>query len=489
MLLKGDLTTTALASLLTELATESMSGCLHVIDSDGDEALVYVKAGLVYSVSAPGRRPSLGARLVSSGALAPEALAEALEAQRNELQGWRLGELLVHLGFVEQPVVEAFVVEQVRDSMSDLMRWTAGRWRFRKNEKAREDVAPAMAVSELLAEVAWRHTQWNDIAETVHGPGAVPVLSSRAPASADIMLDADAWSLLCKVDNERALAELARECGYTLYEAGQIVFRLVQAGLLDVEEDLAAEPSAAPIAYDIPVEIAEGNAPVETVEVIEENEPNQYGSLGDITAAVASALSSASQPAEPTDVDEAPAGAIASRLISAFGGKPRTAEEPQAAEESVALVVAEAAVLEDVVREAHAIAGSAEDADLGELAKLITSVAYGNRDPLQELPREELDTSALIPNDLLQGPVPVIDRPKPERAETFSDNPDDPFGQSIARVSEALSDLLGPQQADYDPFEQSARPRKKPKNTEPEKPQLSPEEVARRERIRSAAAA
>ena len=65
MLLKGDLTTTALPALLTELATESMSGCLHVIDPEGDEALVYVKTGLIYSVSAPGRRPSLGARLVS----------------------------------------------------------------------------------------------------------------------------------------------------------------------------------------------------------------------------------------------------------------------------------------------------------------------------------------------------------------------------------------------------------------------------------------
>ncbi|MDX6208629.1 MAG: hypothetical protein QOE24_1020, partial [Frankiales bacterium] len=487
MLLKGDLTTTALTSLLTELATESMSGCLHIIDTDGDEALVYVKAGLIYSVLAPGRRPSLGARLVSSGALAPEALAEALEAQRNELQGWRLGELLVHLGFVEQPVVEAFVVEQVRDSMSDLMRWTAGRWRFRKNEKAREDVAPAMPVNELLAEVAWRHTQWNDIAETVHGPAAVPVLSSRAPASADIMLDADAWSLLCKVDNERALAELARECGYTLYEAGQIVYRLVQAGLLDVEEDLAAEPSAAPIAYDIPVELTEVNAPVETVEVIEETAPDPYGSLGDITAAVASALSSPSQapelPAE--EEDEAPAGAIASRLISAFGGKPRTAEVPE--------TPAEDDVVEDVVieePETHAVAGSAEDADLGELAKLITSVAYGNRDPQDELPREELDTSALIPIDLLNGPVPVIDRLMPDRAENYGDNPDDPFGQSIARVSEALSDLLGPQQADYDPFEQSARgPRKKSKKAEPEKPKLAPEEVARREKIRSAAAA
>src|SRR3954447_25677585 len=251
--LKGDLTTTALSVLLTELATEALSGCLHVIDSDGEEALVYLRTGLIYSVSAPGRRPSLGARLVSSGALAPEALAEALEAQRNELQGWRLGELLVHLGFVEQPVVEAFVIEQVRDSMSDLMRWTVGRWRFRKNEKAREDVAPSMPVDELLAEVAWRHTQWREIAPTVHGPGAVPVLSSRAPASADITLDTDAWSLLCKVDNERALAELARECGYTLYEAGQIVFRLVQAGLLDVEEDLTVESSAALTAVETSV--------------------------------------------------------------------------------------------------------------------------------------------------------------------------------------------------------------------------------------------
>ena len=76
---------------------------------------------------------SSGSKLVSSGALAPEALADALEAQRTELQGWRLGELLVHLGYVEQSVVEAFVREQVDDAMWDLMRWHNGRWKFRKN--------------------------------------------------------------------------------------------------------------------------------------------------------------------------------------------------------------------------------------------------------------------------------------------------------------------------------------------------------------------
>src|SRR3954454_25005404 len=104
-MLKGDLTSTPLAPLLLSLAEDLSTGCLHISDAEGDEALIYFKGGLVYAVSVPGRRPQLGAKLVSSGALGPEAFAEALEAQRTELQAWRLGELLVHLGYVDQPVV------------------------------------------------------------------------------------------------------------------------------------------------------------------------------------------------------------------------------------------------------------------------------------------------------------------------------------------------------------------------------------------------
>src|SRR5881398_545881 len=168
--LKGDLTATPLAPLLLQLADEDATGCLHISDLEGDEALIYFKGGLVYAVSVPGRRPQLGAKLVSSGALTPEALAEALEAQRTELQGWRLGELLVHLGYVDQPVVEAFVDEQLRESTTDLLRWASGTWKFRVNERTREDVAPPTAVDELLAAVEARRAQWETITEVLHGP-------------------------------------------------------------------------------------------------------------------------------------------------------------------------------------------------------------------------------------------------------------------------------------------------------------------------------
>jgi hypothetical protein len=244
---KGDLNTTPLVALLRSLAEERAIGCLHVFDVDADEALVYFKHGLIYSVSVPGRRPQLGSRLVSSGALAPDALAEALEAQRTELQGWRLGELLVHLGYVDQPVVEAFVNEQVHEAMWDLFRWMEGTWKFRKGEKTREDVTTPLAVEELLGVLRERQERWEQIAAVVHGPTAVPLLSARADGTPpELMLDPDAWSLLCKIDGERTVGELARECGYTLYEIGRILVTLVTAGLVDVEVDINPEADPHP---------------------------------------------------------------------------------------------------------------------------------------------------------------------------------------------------------------------------------------------------
>src|SRR4051794_6559016 len=332
-MLKGDLTATPLAPLLLQLADETATGCLHISDLEGDEALIYFKAGLVYAVSVPGRRPQLGAKLVSSGALAPEALADALEAQRSELQGWRLGELLVHLGYVDQPVVEAFISEQVHDALWDLIRWDEGRWRFRKKEKTREDVAPPMLVADLLSDLRERGAEWEAISAVVHGPTAVPVLSARGGGAPETMLDADAWSMLCKIDGERSAAELARDCGYTLFEAGQVLVTLVKAGLVDIEEDVDVAASFAP-------------APAE------DDDEERYGANSVSSALAAAAEDAASEAGASDDVD-----AVADA-------------EP----------VADAVLVED------AVPAEANDDDAGDgdefaaLARLVSEVAASTRE-------------------------------------------------------------------------------------------------------------
>ena len=335
-MLKGDLTSTPFAPLLISLAEEDSTGCLHISDAEGDEALIYFRTGLVYAVTVPGRRPQLGAKLVSSGALAPEALAEALEAQRTELQGWKLGELLVHLGYVDQPVVEAFVKEQVNDAIWDLIRWTEGRWRFRKGEKTREDVAPPMAVTELLTTLRERGVEWEAISEVVHGPTAVPMLSAGGGGAAEMTLDADAWSMLCKIDGERSVAELARDCGYTLFEAGQVLVSLVQAGLVDIEEDVEVTPTAPPVAAPAEEDALYGATSVSSALAAAAAEDSAAANdpLAAVTAAVA-ALSAESSGegqdagAEPDD-DIAALARLVSEVAAGFDAAPAEAAEPAA---------------------------------------------------------------------------------------------------------------------------------------------------------------
>ena len=80
-MLKGDLASTPLPNLLEQFAEGVATGCLHVLDPAGEEAKVYLRGGRVYAVVVPGHRPQLGARLVSSGDLAPEALGDHLRLQ------------------------------------------------------------------------------------------------------------------------------------------------------------------------------------------------------------------------------------------------------------------------------------------------------------------------------------------------------------------------------------------------------------------------
>jgi hypothetical protein len=242
--------------VLVELAEKGASGCLTVTDPAGEQAEVYYKDGSIYSVFVPGRRAQLGARLIASGDLSPEALASALDVQTNELQGWRLGELLVHLGYVERPVVESFVIEQLRDAMAALLEWPVAAHKFRKTKKTRQDVAPPMTVRDLLAEVEMRRHRWTELTESIGGERGVPMLSARPDGAADVVLSSADWALLCKVDGTRDIAGLAAECGFTVFEAAHVVKSLMDAGLVDVEL-----PDDEPVASVTSLEDARGKRP------------------------------------------------------------------------------------------------------------------------------------------------------------------------------------------------------------------------------------
>ena len=124
-----------------------------------------------------------------------------------------IGELLVHLGYVERSVVEAFVIEQLKDAMAELLSWPIAAHKFRKTKKTRQDVAPPMSVRDLLAEVEQRRHRWDELMVSIGGERGIPMLSARPDGAADVVLSSADWALLCKVDGERDIAELAAAFG------------------------------------------------------------------------------------------------------------------------------------------------------------------------------------------------------------------------------------------------------------------------------------
>jgi hypothetical protein len=242
--LKGDLAETPVAAVLQTLAQQSASGCLHLVDPGGDESLVYLRHGAVYFIAMPGPGPQLGNRLVSSGALLPESLAEALEAQGDAMQAWRLGELLVHVGYVDQSVVEAFVFERLLASGATLLDGAAGHWQFVDGEATRDGVASDLPVAELLRQVLERQHTCAGLSELVSGPEAVPALSPGGMIAEDSGLSSDAWAVLSQVDGDRTVRELAMRCGFTVFEATTVIAKLVRDGFLDVRQVSGTFPAA-----------------------------------------------------------------------------------------------------------------------------------------------------------------------------------------------------------------------------------------------------
>jgi hypothetical protein len=315
--------------VLVELSDAGSSGCLTVTDPAGEQAEVYFKDGLIYSVFVPGRRAQLGARLIASGDLSPEALTSALDVQTNELQGWRLGELLVHLGYVERPVVEAFVVEQLRDAMAALLDWPVAAHKFRKSKKTRQDVAPPSTVRDLLAEVEMRRHKWSELISSIGGQRGVPLLSARPDGASDVVLSSADWALLCKVDGVRDIAELAAECGFTVYEAAHVVQALMNGGLIDVEL-----PDDEPVASVTSLEDARGKRPA--FEPAPDPAGDELaGAVKKVTAALGDLFKTVTPPGPGTSLAEAAAALEADAEMIDVSDEPEIDEEALAAEKQI----------------------------------------------------------------------------------------------------------------------------------------------------------
>ena len=223
-------------TLLRDLGQTGASGVLEIRHPADGLSYVWVREGRIYAMQVPGYRPALGIRLLSGGLVSPEQLSTAAAEQRERRPGQLIGEVLVGMGFVSTDIIDAFVREQVLDQVADLLDLDVLEAEFHAGRHIRQGMAAPVEVDTLLAEAHDCRTRRTDALTRVGGPGVVPVLGPPQSGPTQTPLGPYDWALLCRVDGNRDLTELARVCGFTVVEAAQVVADLTMTGLLALPE-------------------------------------------------------------------------------------------------------------------------------------------------------------------------------------------------------------------------------------------------------------
>lgn len=235
MSLQGNLTDFSLAEIFQMLSRSKKTGTLRIVNQEGHEGSVYFKEGDVFFAISNWRRESLGNRLVKRKKITEEQLNQALKVQQSKDSGKRLGKILVEMGAIDAKTLEAFIQNQIEDTIFDLFRWSEGDFNFLANQfPTEEDIGIHVSIDNIILEATRKLEQWERIKQKIPSLDIVFQMS-EAPGEGerDIVLKPLEWKLLRKIDGQRDLNELAKILDLSDFETCRIIYGLFSVGLLE----------------------------------------------------------------------------------------------------------------------------------------------------------------------------------------------------------------------------------------------------------------
>jgi tetratricopeptide (TPR) repeat protein len=238
MAIEGPLRELGIQDVLQLLELAQKTGVLTVRSERlNDEAIVHFSKGeIVFAVRRRSTR-RLGQLLIRAGKLTRGDLDRALEKQRSDPTK-RLAEIFVDMGLVNEEELARQLRFQMEETVYELMSWEEGYFKFEeRGEIAKQRLLARVRVDSLLMEGARRLDEWSRLESKVPSPEAIPAL---APASdrdvTPLELSSEEWEVLAEVDGERDIRQIAADLGRSAFDVGKILFGLVAAGIVQVQE-------------------------------------------------------------------------------------------------------------------------------------------------------------------------------------------------------------------------------------------------------------
>lgn len=232
MAIKGSLKEASLADVCQLLTIGQKTGCLSVTDRSRF-GQIYFESGRITHATIVNRPDRLGDLLVRDGAVAPDALREAIERQARNPER-RLGELLIEEGLLTREQLERFIRIQAEEAVYSLFTWSRGSFYFEVGQKPDDaEVLLSINPESLLLEGARRVDEWGLIEKKIPTLDLIFRSDPERVRSADVELTPEQDRILPLLDGTRTVQDLIDETGMIDFEAGKALYGLIQAGFAE----------------------------------------------------------------------------------------------------------------------------------------------------------------------------------------------------------------------------------------------------------------
>ena len=232
MRLEGTLDAFSLPDIFQLLSYTKKTGTLH-LRREGQHGVVHLRDGAVTGGRGNAACQAMGRRLVGSGLVEDEVLADAVEKVL-DAPGSGLGKALAEAGKLDPVVLKELAAEQATDAVFELLRWPDGDFAFVVDEDNPDDLGASLPVEDVVTESRRRLESWATLATKI--PSATAVVALAAAPTGELVLSREEWSLLSLVDGARKVSDLVTLSGTGEYVVVSALLGLVERGLIVVAE-------------------------------------------------------------------------------------------------------------------------------------------------------------------------------------------------------------------------------------------------------------
>ncbi|MDQ7798755.1 MAG: DUF4388 domain-containing protein [Candidatus Edwardsbacteria bacterium] len=233
MAIEGPIKELSLMDLFQLLAMSRKSGVLTLDCTRNVGQVFFVSGNIIRSTLQQGQE-KLGQMMLSSGKLSKDQLDILLKEQASAKQKKKIGALAVVRGFATKNAVVAMLKTQVEETVSTIMGWQEGYFRFEDMELVPDpDLAFVQITENVIMEVSRRLDEWSKIQSKLPDLDMVLTLAPGSDlTSARLDLRPEEWLILANIDGQKTARQVIASVGGREFETAKVIYGLCATGLV-----------------------------------------------------------------------------------------------------------------------------------------------------------------------------------------------------------------------------------------------------------------